>query len=235
MILMHKGGAVIWLVFVILCNSQTSFAQRKERDIKLYPTVGATWRSTATYLFNFNGLYPYDIFLPYDYESNVQGASFTPGFQFLVKDRFVLEYSPGLRYDETHTYFDRSELVFRGFNDNGDSLFIGKPKIAKQFLVDHNFNLSYKWKSFSYGIGVTIVNAGASYYYNDARPPHEIRRHDIEFVTYNALVTIFIKKIFNLEMKTLYIPAGFPSNPEDEVLMLSFRVYYKFDFLYKRR
>jgi hypothetical protein len=43
-------------------------------------------------------------------------------------------------------------------------------------------------------------------------------------------VTVPIKKIFNLEIKAMYIPKDFPENPNGKYIMYSLRAYYKFDF-----
>ena len=59
------------------------------------------------------------------------------------------------------------------------------------------------------------------------------RTHYIEFKTYNFFVVFQIKKVIDLEVKSLYVPEGFPENPYDEYMMYSLRAYYKFKWFVK--
>ena len=198
--------AILLLVFFSF-SSNKSVGQAKA--IELYPTAGITWRSTATSFFNFKGIMPSDPTIPYDYERNVQGLSMNPGIQ--IRSGFIgIEYYSNLRYD-----------VVSGV--------IGvENERIKDFLIDHNFNLIFARK-IDFGLGLSIVNSGKGFEFVNPIP----RYHNIEFKSYNAFVTIPVKKIFNLEIKALYIPKDFPENPEQKCIMFSLRIYYKFDFLNK--
>ena len=152
---------------------------------------------------------PSDPTIPYDYERNVQGLSINPGIQ--IRSGFIgIEYYSNLRYDVV-------------------SWVIGvENERIKDFLIDHNFNLIFARK-IDFGLGLSIVNSGKGFEFVNPIP----RYHNIEFKSYNAFVTIPVKKIFNLEIKALYIPKDFPENPEQKCIMFSLRIYYKFDFLNK--
>jgi hypothetical protein len=197
----------IGLICILLYPFKT-FGQA--RTIKIYPTAGITWRSTAMNFFNFNAVIPADPTIPYDYERNVQGFSINPGLQIEVFN-IGFEYYPNLRYDVVHGVIGVENERIR------------------EFIIDHNFNLILKRK-IDFGIGLTIVNAGKGYEFVNPIP----RYHNIEFKTYNTFVTIPVKKVINLEIKALYIPKDFPVNPNEQYIMYGLRVYYKFDFLNKK-
>jgi len=218
------------MTVLILIISSDLGAQ--DKIIEFYPTAGITWRSTAMNFFNFGAVIPDDYTRPYDYERNVQGVSLNIGLQVQFLDHLTLEYYPNLRYDVLYVEFDPAGKEFIRLI-NGDSLFFNDKVIyIKDFIIDHNWNLSYK-KKLTYGVGISIVNANKVYtFYN---PPTLKRYHNIEFKTYNAFIVIPIKKILNLEIKAMYIPRDFPENPNEEYMMYSLRLYYKFDFLKKKK
>ena len=181
----------------------------QSNTIKFYPTAGITWRSTAMNFFNFKGVIPADPTIPYDYERNVQGLSMNPGIQ--IRSGFIgFEYYSNLRYDVVHGVIGVEN------------------QRVKEFIIDHNFNLIFERK-IDFGLGISIVNSGKGFEFINPVP----RYHNIEFKTYNAFVTVPIKKILYLEIKALYIPKDFPENPKGNYIMYSLRVYYKFDFLNK--
>ncbi len=199
---------VILFVFIMTFPLR-SFGQ--DKAIKIYPTAGITWRSTAMNFFNFKAVIPADPTKPYPYEKNVQGFSINPGVQIRTKI-IGFEYYPNLRYDVIHYNLGSEEEYTKGF------------------LIDHNFNLIFRRK-IDFGIGMTIVNSGKTYEFVNPIP----RYHDIEFKTYNFFVTIPIKKIINLEVKALYVPKDFPENPDEQYIMYSLRAFYKFDFLNRKK
>lgn len=196
-----------FIYFPIIFSSTVASAQN--RLFKFSPTAGITWRSTVMNFFNFNGVIPDDFTKPYDYERNVQGFSLNPGIQIEYKN-IGFEYYANLRYDVVYFKFGSNE------------------EYEKDFLLDHNFNIFINSK-IQYGIGLSIINSGKGYEFVNPIP----RFHNIEFKTYNAFLTVPIKKILYLEIKALYIPKDFPENPEEKYIMYSLRVYYKFDFLNK--
>ncbi|HBH25029.1 MAG TPA: hypothetical protein DDY13_16615 [Cytophagales bacterium] len=204
----HNLFCTLAIVFILLFPYE-SIGQ--EKAIKIYPTAGITWRSTAMNFFNFKAVIPADPTKPYSYEKNVQGFSINPGLQIRTRN-IGFEYYSNLRYDVIYSRLE-SENVY-----------------VKEFIVDHNFNLVFKRK-IDFGVGLTFVNAGKGYEFVNPVP----RYHNIEFKTYNAFVTIPIKKVINLEIKALYIPEDFPENPNEQYIMYSLRAYYKFDFLNKRK
>jgi len=200
---------ILSLMMVGLCTNEVT-AQKH----KIFPTAGITWRSTAISLFNSHLSNIDSTFRPYLSERNVQGFSLNIGLQYqLANSSITLEYYPNLRYDVTHVRLDAKH----------------NHPIVKRFLIDHNINLMRQFWGKVIGIGLTVVNSGASYDYQ-ARSSI-IKTHDIEFKTYNAFVAFPLKKIFNLELKALYIPRGFPVGVTRKYMMFSIRVYYKFDFL----
>lgn len=198
-----------FIYFPIILSPIVASAQN--RLFKLSPTAGITWRSTVMNFFNFNGVVPDDFTKPYSSEKNVQGFSLNPGIQ--IEYKIVgFEYYANLRYDVVYFKFGSNE------------------EYEKDFLLDHNFNI-YINKKIQYGIGLSIINSGKGYEFVNPIP----RYHNIEFKTYNAFVTVPIKKILNLEIKALYIPKDFPENPNEKYIMYSLRVYYKFNFLNKAK
>lgn len=202
---LNKG----WLCLATLIFGTTLNLVAQEKAIKVYPTIGITWRSTATGLLNLSGVWDYDPKVPYDYERNVQGFSINPGIQMELSSLPIgIEYYPNLRYDVV------------SFN------FFPVDTYNKQFLIDHNFNLYVKRKVTG-GVGFSIVNSGAGFDYVNPTPEY----FEIEFRTYNVFIVLPIKKIVNLEVKALYIPVDFPANPHGEHIMFSLRLYYKFQFL----
>ncbi|MCP4458511.1 MAG: hypothetical protein GY816_10890 [Cytophagales bacterium] len=223
-------------IFLInLCFSKTYGQGLQEpQKSKLYPTAGITWRSTAMNFFDFVSILPDDPNKPFDYERNVQGFSLNIGIQYQLSNSVAIEYYPNMRYDVTHHKWDSKydELVL--VVNEVDSFFTNdKPIYIKKFLIDHNFNIMRKKGKLAYGLGLTIVNSGESYTFphNHRAPNPIVRTHIIEFKTYNAFVTLPLKKIFNLELKAMYIPRDFPENVSEKYIMYSIRVYYKFDFL----
>ena len=205
--LLFSNILVVLLPVVFGFSSIKSLGQAKL--IKLYPTAGITWRSTAVSSIHLYSSYRTS---PYDYERNVQGFSLNPGIQLEFR-KVGFEYYTNLRYDVVHSKTG-------ALND-----------YVKDFLLDHNINLFYHHK-IQYGLGMSIVNSGKGFEFVYRRVP---KYHNIEFKTYNIFVTIPVKKIVFLEIKALYVPKDFPENQEAEYLMFSLRAYYKFDFLNKRK
>jgi len=222
--ILYKMILVLFFSLIILKTYSQS------REIKVYPTSGITWRSTAMNFFNFKSIVPADPTKPYNYERNVQGFGINLGLQLELFNNITFEYYPSLRYDYTHHYYDLSKNRLINVI-NGDSIFGNDyPIDVKEFILDHNFNLIFRRK-IDFGFGLTIVNAGKGYEFVNPIP----RYHNIEFKTYNAFITVPIKKLINLEIKALYIPKDFPENPDEQYIMYSLRAYYKFDFLNKKK
>ena len=203
--------ALLGALLPMLLNCTLGFSQEGKRLLKIYPTVGVTWRSTAMNFFNFKAVIPSDPTNPYHSEKNVQGLSLNLGLQLQINN-VGFEYVPNFRYDVVHYVF--------GSNN----------QYAKDFLIDHNLNFFVKRK-LSYGVGISIVNDNKVYSFVNP----VLRYHSIEFKTYNVFVTVPIKKVLSLEIKALYVPKGFPENPTEKYIMYSLRVYYKFKFLNKSR
>jgi len=225
---------VLSFILVALCNSETH--SQEPQKSKIFPTAGITWRSTAMNFFDFQRVVPDDYSIPYDYERNVQGFSFNTGIQYQITNSIILEYYPNLRYDVTHSIPDSKKWELMLVTAEGDSIFGNSHSLKiKNFLIDHNFNVMRKYGKKVYGIGMTIANSGESYEFliNSRNSGLGTRTHSIEFKTYNAFVTFPLKKIFNLELKAMYIPRAFPRNVSEKYMMYSIRVYYKFDFLNK--
>jgi hypothetical protein len=196
------------IVFILLFPTES---KGQEKAIKIYPTLGVTWRVAVMNFFNLNAVIPNDPTIPYSYERNVQGFSINPGIQ-IITSIIGFEYYPGFRYDVVYSSLEVENVYF------------------KEFIVDHNFNLILKRK-LGFGIGMTIVNAGKGFEFVNPIP----RYHNIEFKAYNAFVTIPVKKIINLQIEVQYIPKDFPRNPYEKYIMYSLRAYYKFDFLNKKK
>lgn len=196
--------SIIAFIILIPCKGYG-----QEKTLKIYPTAGITWRSTAMNFFNFKSVIPSDPTKPFPYEKNVQGISFNPGLQIIGK-LIGFEYYPNLRYDVVYSKLETEN------------------EYVKEFIVDHNFNLIFKRK-INIGLGLSVVNSGKGYSFINPVP----RYHHIEFKTYNVFIDIPIKKVVNLEIKALYIPKGFPENPNEKYIMYSLRGYYKFNFFNK--
>lgn len=213
------------ILLVCLCGH----AQSLDSQSKWQPTIGVTWRSTAMNFFDFGPIIPMDWNMKYTYEKNVQGFSLNPGVQYQLSRTLFLEYYPNLRYDVTHSVWSKKHDVFQFVSDEGDSLFINNnPSYSKSFLIDHNFNIIRRKGKLALGMGMTIVNAGKTINYPIAhRYPANRRIQNIEFRTLNGFVVIPVKKIYNLELKAMYIPRDFPKNIYEQYMMYSIRVYYK--------
>lgn len=202
----NKKAAFAALLFVVSISFQ-SFAQKE--TIKLYPTAGATLRAGIMNFYNFKTIWsdrPYNL---YPSERNIDGLSLNPGLAIAL-NHFEVEYFLNLRYDVVHYSASKENSVER------------------DFLLDHNINFAYRRKA-SYGIGFSIINSGKGFWYDDPTP----RYQDIEFKTVNFFVTIPVWKILNLEIKALYMPNGYPYNRNEDYIMYSLRLYYRFNFLNK--
>lgn len=207
----------------------------------LEPTIGLTWRSTAMNFFDLGPIWPDDNSRQYSYEQNVQGFGLNIGLQWHISKSLVLEYSPAFRYDYVMHRYDDKDNQLAGVI-NGDTLwFNSNPIDIKNFLVDHNLNISKKFPgSAMIGVGVTIVNSGKVIVFpairNSQIPKFQQDRHfNIEFLTYNIFYTFPIKKVINLELKALYVPKGeFPYNRRNDYLMYSIRAYYNLSRLAKK-
>jgi len=223
----------LFCTYLLLVAIPDVYGQDVKRG-KIYPTAGITWRSTAMNFFNFNAVLPDDFSKQYSYERNVQGFSLNIGIQYQLSNSVFLEYYPNLRYDVTHSTYDSKYDRLVLVTSAGDSSFVnGHPIYEKSFLIDHNFNIIRKIGRKSFGFGMTIVNTGKTINYplNHRSPNPIIKHQNIEFKTYNAFVTIPLKKIFSLEFKALYIPRDFPWNVSEKYIMYSMRVYYRFKSL----
>ena len=129
---------------------------------------------------------------------------------------FEFEYFLNLRYDVVHYSISKENEPNR------------------EFILDHNINFAFKGR-VAYGIGFSIINSGKGFwYYNNATNPIPIY-HNIEFKTVNAFLTVPAFKILKLEIKALYMPNGYPYNRNGKYIMYSMRLYYKFNFLRKRK
>jgi len=194
--------------FLLIASiSFQSFAQKKA--LKLYPTIGITLRAGIMNFLNFEPIWPDSYYKLYPSERNIDGISLNPGLA-ICSNHFEFEYFSNLRYDVVY---------FISGSDN---------KYERDFLLDHNFNFSYK-KRISYGIGFSIINSGKGFWYDNPTPMYQ----DIEFKTVNFFVVIPIWKILNLEVKALYMPNGYPYNRNEDYIMYSLRMYYRFNFLNK--
>ena len=221
----HKN-IFLTLLLLIVSNSNSL-----SQNIKVYPTAGITWRSTAMNFFNFNRIIPADPRVPYNYEKNVQGLALNLGLQIYIFESIAIDYYPSLRYDYiTHSFDPSKDRLLNVIN--GDSVFGNdSPIYVKEFIVDHNFNILIKKGNIEYGVGVTVVNYNKGFHYENPNPLY----HNIEFLTYNVFINIPINKALMLEMKALYVPKDFPENPYEQYMMYSLRAYYKFDFLNKKK
>jgi len=208
----------------------SSYSQPMNGHSKWQPTIGITWRSTAMNFFDFGPIVPMDWNMKYTYEKNVQGFSLNPGIQYQLSRTIYLEYYPNLRFDVTHSVWNKKDDVFQFVNDEGDSLFINSnPSYPKTFLIDHNFNIIRKKEKLALGLGMTIVNAGKTLNYPvNHRIPSNRRIQDIEFSTLNGFVVFPVKKIYNVELKALFIPNNFPRNIYEQYMLYTIRVFYKF-------
>ncbi|MEO1049861.1 MAG: hypothetical protein AAFX87_04530, partial [Bacteroidota bacterium] len=128
--------------FIISFNVE---AQQSSRKLELFPTIGYTWRSTATEFLNLNGVSQSQFNILYDYERNVQGFSLNTGILLRYNKKLEFEYYPGWRYDVI-------QAIPGTLNER-----------KKGFIVDHNVNLLLK-KKLGIGIGFSVVNAGKGYY-----------------------------------------------------------------------
>jgi|LNFM01.2.fsa_nt_gb hypothetical protein len=194
------------LYFFMGLLSTTGFSQ--ERQIRVYPTIGVSWRSTAMNFFNFKAVIRADPTVPYNYERNVQGFSINTGVS-IQSQNFEFEYYPNWRYDVINSVLGLDDTYVKGF------------------IVDHNFNFTLRRK-INYGVGISVVNFRTGFSFEN---PIGVQRYQsIEFNTYNAFVTFPYKKILFIELKALYVPNGFPENPYEQYIMYSLRVYYKLNF-----
>lgn len=210
--------SILALTFIL--SVIRSYAQ----EVKIYPTAGVTWRSSVMNVFNFKSIVPADPTIPYNYERNVQGFGVNVGLQMQLLNHFTIGYYPSLRYDYTHHYYDLSKNRLINVI-NGDSIYGNDHPIeVKDFIIDHNFNLILT-KGVNFGAGLSIVNAGEGFEFVNPVP----RYKHLEFKTYNVFLIIPFRKTVNLELKALYIPRGFPENPDEQYIMYSIRAYYRFD------
>ncbi len=193
------------IIFWFLLNGLFSPCFSQKQRVSVYPTVGLTWRSTAMNFFNFKAVNPADPTVPYPYERNVQGLSLNTGV-FVKTSSFGFEYYLNLRYDVTHNDLKIEDTYY------------------KEFITDHNFNFILQ-KKIDYGIGISIVNFNKGFEFEN--PVGVMRYQDIQFNSYNFLVILPLKKKFYLELKALYIPHGFPENPNEKYMMYSIRFFYK--------
>ena len=209
---MTKGNHLISVkvaVALLLISISLDLAAQDEK-IKIQFTTGFTWRSTVMNFFNLKEVIPADPTQPYDYERNVQGLGLNPGL--LISSHVIsLEYYSNLRYDVVYSRIGMENVY------------------VKDFLMDHNFNISMIRK-LTYGVGISIVNFGKGYAFVNPIP----RYQNIEFTTYNFLVAFPINKLMNLELKALYIPKDFPENPVEKYITYSARVYHTFQIPKKR-
>ena len=215
------------LFYLLLFYGSTNLYAQPEPGI-LSPTLGLTFRTTATGFLNFNGVLPWDWRQPYDYEQNVQGLRVNAGLEYQATNKIALAYYANVGYDRIASYRnpDPSTGIFYGFGARGDSL-IHYPDIkVEELILDHNIQLILRGKKIDYGIGLSIINSGKGYeYYEDG----DLRYHNIQFTAYNLFLQFPILKKINTEIKAQYVPAGFPQNPFRDVIMMSIRTFYRFD------
>jgi hypothetical protein len=205
-----KAGCAAFFFYIFL----TVPVKGQEKAVEFYPTLGITLRAGIMNFFNLQIIQPESFTRPYPSERNIDGFSLNPGFAI---DFYSLEveYFSNLRYDVVH-YIRGSENEY-----------------ARAFLLDHNFNLSFR-KKLSYGVGISIVNSGKGYWYIDNTINPIPKYHDIEFSTINFFLSIPVWKILKLEVKALYMPNGYGYNRSEEYIMYSLRLYHKFNFLNKK-
>lgn len=174
------------------------------------PTIGITARSTIMNFFNFKSIVKSDWTIPYQYEKNIQGLGFNMGIQ-LNFNVFGAEYYSSLRYDHTHFDFDRS-------GTNTEVIHV------KEFIVDHNLNFYLINNKVSYGLGISIVNTGEGFHFENPLNVH--RFQSIEFKTYNCFI-VFPIKFIQVEFKASYIPNGMAYNTNEDYLSYSLRLFHK--------
>ena len=218
------------LIFCIFQPGQMVIAQQREPN--LTGTIGITWRSTAMNFFNFKYVYTDPRISSYDYERNVQGLSINIGLIYQISSKLSLEYHPNIRYDQIT--FDRDTVGWTKSivgTQTGDTVIyqpIYEQIPNKESILDHNFNLVFR-KKLNWGLGLSIINTGKSFQYENpiGSPP---KTENIQFVTYNAFAVIPVKKILFLELKALYTNNLPTSDPNDNHIMYSARLFYKVRF-----
>jgi len=230
-VLIRKVVKVIFFtIFIALLSLENTFSQSNYSRLSL--TAGLSWRSAPTF-FSSHGAVFFKSGL-YDEDKNVQGFSLNLGLRYKFNDKISLEYYPSLRYDYMyHKLHFISKKLIEVYN-NVDSLFdvTYRRENINGIIIDHDISLLFSKRKFDFGIGITLVNAGKGFEYEY----NSVNRYlTTEFLTYNAIIQVPIKKVINLELKINYVPNGFPEGSTAKHFMHTLRAYYKFNFPKKKR
>ena len=224
-----RMGVFLILIFCIF-PGQMAIAQQREPN--LTGTIGITWRSTPIDFFNSKYIDIHSRIPSYNDERNVQGFSLNIGLIYRISSILSLEYHPNIRYDQI-TFHQDTVGWMRSITRTQTGVTVTYQPIHeqipnKEFILDHNFNLVFTTK-LNWGLGLSIINTGKSFQYeNPIGSPS--KTENIQFVTYNAFVVIPVKKILFLELKALYTNNLPASDPNDNHIMFSTRLFYKIRF-----
>lgn len=207
-----KSTVIAVLFFISLSVAYSQYSNK----VNFYTTGGLMLRTGIMNFFNFKYKWPSNVSRPYNSERNINGFSLSPGILFKI-NHLQIEYFAGLRYDVLYIVSGKENTYQR------------------EFILDHHFNFSLKVRKLSYGVGSSIVNAGKSFTYNTNIFTPNYIHESLEFRTINGFVTFPVWKTLNLEIKAIYMPNGYPYNRQQDFIMYSTRLFYKFKFLNKNK
>lgn len=170
--------------------AQEGFAQNRIREnLKIDLLLGGRWQSEEINLPIPDGIFPLMPILPYFAPLNIQGFGMVGGTQITFMDRLSASFKPVLRYD----YFHSDPMTLAPI---------------KAWLWDLHFNLGWKFKKNTVGLGYTLINAG-KFMMVTVPPAPTIK---MEFPCISIFYTREIKKRFIAELKILYNYRDFPTH-----------------------